>query len=409
MALKVRIEVELETDVVFASRVSNAVANGPLYVGDPPAGDAFYDSTIVIGNDGYLTYPDRRASKFRVYATNSLTPDDPAAVWVRKEWAAQKADKTNTAFVFVGKNIGFAALSGSYTTAELLAKNTGLSSDPNRVLVSEAYKPRMLLGRNTHYVGNSAQDRVLGFVVAGEEVSAGQFGQFPLYVGCADSVSMFEIGQGDVAFSRVTPILTNRGFIGRRASVGLERQIYFLSTDGVFALPNPENAQAISFVLQNSTNPDDLLQNVDKNSSLGLYYDRAGRRELWVSGKSKTYCLSLEHGRWFTIDGVRKSVHHLFGRTLGLVSASVRDETGTDIAKLVGKVVSAPVHFGDPEAVKHFQDVIARMASGSVYLFKKVTRYDIVLSLISVVEEVLGIDIAYEFRYAHRMRIRRSA
>ena len=367
------------------------------------------DSVINI-EGGTITYPDKRVKNFRLHATSD------GIMWYYKEYKSVQAGKSNFAYAIIGDTITVDGTIANFGTAITLtainARTSGIERDPNRVLVSTPYKPRQLYGRNALYIGNSSDDEVLTFKANAKAVSVGQFGQYPLYAFCRNSIWAMEVGTGDIAFSRVSAVSINEGIINKHSVVNIDTMIAYVTRDGVKTIPEAE--QTLSYPIQNSDSFDDLLGRLNDNTRLAFFLDKVtGRRELWVSTDSFIYCYSFTLRRWFTLSGTRTAFTDVDGVLTGCQNGTLYKEAGT-VSNRIGLFQTAPVVFGDQDTIKKFRRILRRSAvnaahpSGySVYITNH-TDYEYLLSEDGITDAVFSVDFEYEERYAHRMRIRRN-
>jgi hypothetical protein len=367
------------------------------------------DSVINI-EGGTITYPDKRVKNFRLHASND------GITWYYKEYKSIQAGKSNFAYAIIGDTItvdGTIANFGTATTQSAISLRTsGVEHDPNRVLVSTPYKPRQLYGRNALYIGNSSDDEVLTFKANAKAVSLGQFGQYPLYAFCKNSIWAMEVGTGDVAFSRVSAVSINEGIINKHAAVNIDTMIAYATNDGIKTIP--EQDQPLSFPIQNSDSHYDILARLNDNTRMAFLLDKVtGRRELWVATDELIYVYSFSLRRWFTLSGMRTAFTDVDGVLTGCQNGTLYKEAGT-VANRTGIFQTAPVVFGDQDTIKKFRRIMRRSAvnaihpSGYTVYITNHTDYEYLLSEDGITDTVFSVDFEYEERYAHRMRLRRN-
>ena len=180
-----------------------------------------------------------------------------------------------------------------------------IDHDPNRMLASDVYQPRSLRASRVYYVGDGPADGIVGFAANAMPVSEGQFGQYPLFVLCKESISAAEPGTGDTAF-RAFPRISKRGCVGRNAYTNVDNMVAFVARDGLWSLARQVGSEPLSGPLHADGATGTLFGCLGPDVALGYYNDRArGRRELWMSAGKLTFCYSLLHGRWSILDRSR--------------------------------------------------------------------------------------------------------
>lgn len=138
----------------------------------------------------YLSYPDHRAVKLILYASNGY-----------KEFPLKPHPFLNIAY-----NLSQLAPyqisdfpSGIYS--ELPEDNTEIS--PNKLKVSEVSNPLYFPAKQTYVVSNRA---ITKLATATTALSTGQFGQFPLYVFTEEGIFAMSTGTGDIAYTNSFPV-----------------------------------------------------------------------------------------------------------------------------------------------------------------------------------------------------------
>jgi hypothetical protein len=392
-----RIGVEIKSDQGSISRVG---------------GEILSPSGVLTLPNGILSYPDRMVSKFILYGTDSPILD-PATLWSYVKYDAKQSNVSNLSYYNFAADsktldsfaINDATFAGAATisTAELRRLNGKFNRDANRVYVSNAYKPQAVYGRNAHYIGNDSNDAVMGFASNAQDISSGQFGQYPLYAFCKDSITAMEVGSGDVAFSKLSPIRLGDSLIGYEALMNYDRAILFVSRRGMEVL----NDVVLSDNIQNSTSDSlDFLKNIGGSTKVGYFSDLpTGRKELWISTGGIIYAFSFTHRKWFTISGSFDKLFRIYDNTYSLAGGKIyRENTGT--AK-TGTLVIAPVHFGGSEILKRFRRVLVRYIGEMKVLLTNVTDYQFGFTDRNIVNGIENIDVEYEARQTHRERSRR--
>jgi hypothetical protein len=279
----------------------------------------------IVFEENFLTYPDRQVKEFVIYGRAGTSGD-----WSYKTFEATPSLSANLSYADIGGGLSLTDLNqGTISDADLVNTPQLNERDANRVLVSDLYAVRRYLGRKAQVVGDGASDGVLLFASNAQPISTGQFGQYPAFAFCQRSRFAMEVGAGGIAFQRVSPDELNRGVIGRNAAVNIGKRIVFIASDGVWVLPGHEH---ISLPIQDSPFTDDLLKNVNEQTSLAYYRDDI-REEVWISGTTRVYAFSLKHGCWFTIGIIRRRFVSIMGRTIGIgTDGNLWEESGVQLA-----------------------------------------------------------------------------
>jgi hypothetical protein len=379
---------------------------GPEYTND---GDFVLSASM-----GIMSYPDTRVTKFRIYC--ALVDEGIVSSWRVLEWAAKHSEKSELSYCVWGAQdpddatrygLPFSSFTAEIDEADIVAlPSYAVQSDPNLVLVSEAYQPRMIYGRSALPIGNDAEDEVLCLAANAQPISAGQYGQHPVIAFCRHSRWALEAGT-NTAFSRAIPLSVNEKIVGRHAVTNVGESIFYATTGGLFM---QGGSSPISAPIQNSALASDLLRNMDESTTLAHFEDPdTGRREIWVSTRYRTYCYSIPHQVWFTRTATRQQYVSIMGRLAGISDGGLYSEAGDRRSYLSGQLTTAPIHLQTPEVLKRWRKVICRFVDLDDVEFSNVTDYELILTLPVVTGVLLSIDYHAEARYAHRIRIRRDS
>lgn len=217
---------------------------------------------------------------------------------------------------------GGGTIGAERTGAEIAAAGGKVDHDPNRMLVSRTGRPRDLPASQAGYIGDGPADGIVGFASSTLPASEGQFGEFPVYALCRESVSLGQVGptggpNGPIAFAGWRKVST-RGCVGRQAFCNLDRAVVFASPDGIYQLAPDLSREPLSAPLHKG----DFLASLGAHTALGYYHDggsAAGRarRELWASAGRLVFSFSLRHGGWTILDRERWAFGQHAGRLLG--------------------------------------------------------------------------------------------
>lgn len=379
--------------------------------GDPTSDGHYRDVTGGVSR-GILSYPSQDVTYFRIYVTDG-SPTSDSTVWKYLDYKAVKSDRANYSYALTPATVPETDFPAGQTQTTLQINNLGraINYDPNRVLVSTPYKPRAMNGKNALYVGSGAEDVVLAFGANAKAISEGQFGQYPLYVFCKNSVWAMQVGSGDVAFESVSPISISAGVVGKHAIANMGSTIVYGSQEGIKTIP--ESDMPLSYPIQNTGDDRDILKIMNEKTSLGHYYDVAsGRSEVWVSVPDetltdgtvvpgKTFCYSLQYGRWFTLSETSNGFARIGGKLLRIKNGVVYDNS---LVQKSGSFTLAPLTMGEPDVLKRFRAVVIHYTGESVTPKWNTTAYEMPVS--GGGSSVKAIDVEYEFRYTHRTRVR---
>jgi len=208
---------------------------------------------------------------------------------------------------------------------DVIADHEVIDHDRNRVLASTTLQPRDLKAERVYYVGDGPADGVVGFAANAMPVSEGQFGDYPLFVLCSESISAARPGRGDVAFVSF-PTISKRGVVGRNAFTNVDNMIAFISRDGLWGLGRELSPEPLSAPLHADGATGTLFGCLGPGAALGYYNDRArGRRELWLSAGVLTFCYSMPHQRWTILDRARTHYTRLGDDTYGVTKGGTQE------------------------------------------------------------------------------------
>lgn len=150
----------------------------------------------------YFAYPDARATTLRIYietatdlkliATLSLTPNEMLNMAIYNKVSAS-LPVTYGDYTYTG------AVSGS----DVLSAIDDTYNDKNRIQATELSNPFYYPAINSYRVGNG---RVLGLSTNALAISAGQFGEYPLFCFTEDGIWALMIGNGEVLISSIKPL-----------------------------------------------------------------------------------------------------------------------------------------------------------------------------------------------------------
>ena len=303
MAHWARLYVKLKTDGGTFARIGQAVE----YTDAAAASVDFIDDLIC--------YPDPRATEFRIYVSSTSSTE---GFKLFKTYDAIASAVNNLAYAEEPSSLDFTQdLSAADDMPDLEGTNSQLDRDPNRIWLSDTAQPRSIQASRTGRAGNGPTDGVVAFAANTEPVSEGQFGTYPVYALCSESVSAGSLGQGDVAITAWN-VIGQKGCIGRHAVANVDSQVFFASTDGIHLLERGLDGGPVSRPVHNASTVKDFHDCMGRDTSLAWYNDEVrGRRELWVSAGSLTFGLAYDYGLLFILDRARQDYARLSSQLFG--------------------------------------------------------------------------------------------
>lgn len=305
----VRIGITIRTDTGTYQRISEEVLTLP--------------GTDLTIHDDLLVYPDRRVESFQVYV-------DSSGWKLGAEYEAVASENLNLAYAQVPNPIDLSSPSGDMPS---LSVNAEHDHDGNRMLVSGTNQPRDLRAGGTYFAGDGPNDTIVGFGSNAEPVSEGQYGGFPLFALCRQSIFAFEPAPAnteDVAFNQRVPLSTERGCVGRYAFTTVDNLIAFASRDGVYLIDGSVSFDSLSEPISSGTFVKAFAGCLGAGTALGtLNNANIDRVEIWVASGVLTFVYSPRHGRWHILDRARSYFHDYRGTLYG-VSKRTEEGDGDD-------------------------------------------------------------------------------
>lgn len=237
----------------------------------------------------------------------ATVPIDAAAttIEVTASASAQIDSSSSVITVSAGPVYADAVISTTNTPAgDPLPASSATDRDPNRFLYSEVFQPRGLAAERVLYVGEGPEDTILAIEPISQEVSQGQYGEYPLLIFGAESVHALGVQSGGPFISQVAP-MAGHGLVGREALVNVNGRIFAATSEGLVAF-TPQPSDPLSAPLHRRDTQADILDELGPGTAVGrLQHLERDRDEIWVATSQKIYAFSLKHGRWFTIDRTR--------------------------------------------------------------------------------------------------------
>lgn len=306
MAYWARLYVKLQTDAGAFERIGPAVE----YTDAAAA-------SVEVQSDA-LVYPDPRVVEFRLYVSGTSADADAGNFKLHSTWTAKPSAVNNISYAIQESALDLTIdLSGNDDMPDPDTLNSDIDRDPNRILISDVAQPHSYQAQRVGRAGDGPGDGVVAFGANTRPVSEGQFGTYPIFALCEESVSAGSLGQGGVAIASWN-VIGQKGCIGRHAVANVDNQVFFASTDGVHVLEERLGGEPVSRPVHNASTVKDFYDCLGRDTALGWYNDEVrGRRELWVSAGNLTFILAYDYGRWSILDRARVGYGRLGGRLYG--------------------------------------------------------------------------------------------
>lgn len=197
-------------------------------------------------------------------------------------------------------NNGVLSLEGSINSG---SPTTTADNDVNssRIIWSAEYQPLDLPAENVVFAGSAGGgDPVLALQAVGQEVSEGQYGEYPIVVFGRESVRVLQTGtEPFIQASRV--IEADAGLVGRRAYTNIEGVVVGALDIGVYQFTPQQQTPAFSSPIHDDGG--DVLGELGPDTALSSFLDQArGRREVWMHLPNVTLGYNTRFGSWFALD-----------------------------------------------------------------------------------------------------------
>ena len=249
---------------------------------------------------------------------------------------------------------------------------------PNKVYTSEINNPFSFPTRGVNSIGTG---RVLGISAATKALSAGQFGQFPLYALSTDGVWALEVAK-DGTYTAKQPI-SRDVCINPKSITQIDNAVLFTSERGIMMLsgsqcvcisdsldPNKSislkglpKSDLIAKEAGISTEQTEHLPLKDFLLGAEMIYDYPRQRLYAYNPKtSYTYVYSLKSKQWSTTEtNIRKAVNS-YPQTIAVTKdGKVVDYSKIDPTKGIrGLLVTRPLKLASPDTMKTIRSVIQR-------------------------------------------------
>lgn len=348
------------------------------------------------------TYPDRRVKNFVVYIKNQ---DWEKYKCIKYE--AVQSEKTNMSYSKIENwSLNLSDAKEIDDNDETFDKyNAELFYDANKVYYSEVFQPRLLLGNHVSLVGEGSDDAIEQFGVNALPVSEGQFGEYPLYAFCRNSVYAIYVSESGI-FQSAKPFDMNQKIISKIKPINVGATLILVSyNNGIEQYPDKTS---LSINIQSSEN--NILAKLSDDAFLYHYInDIEDRNEIWLVNGYTIYAYSLIYKVWFTInyDASIKRIINVNGRNYALCDDG-RIYNLDSGEKLIGEIETSPIHFGEPEVVKRVKSVIAFSKNTQKVYLNKRNIYDFAYADYNVSNGIELLEADAEIRYTHRPKLPRK-
>lgn len=249
---------------------------------------------------------------------------------------------------------------------------------PNKVYTSEVNNPFNFPTRGVNSIGTG---KILGISAATKALSAGQFGQFPLYALSTDGVWALEVAK-DGTYTAKQPI-SRDVCINPKSITQIDNAVLFTSERGIMML---SGSQCVCISDSLDPNRSTSLKSLPKSDELSreagipkeqtdhlplkdflaeaeMIYDYPRQRLYAYNPKtSYTYVYSLKSKQWSTTPtDIRKAVNS-YPQTIAVTKdGKVVDYSKIDPTKGIrGLLVTRPLKLGAPDTMKTIRSVIQR-------------------------------------------------
>lgn len=325
-----------------------------------------YEGNALNPLGAFYNYPDRRASKAVIYA--SLADGS-----YKKTTLSLSKGELNVGYYLgwdheynrvtpIYLNKGTSISKSEYDNPGLIVDN--MEESPNKIKVSGLNNPFSFPAEQTYIVSSG---EIAGIAAATSALSAGQFGQFPIYIFCSDGIYALSVGSGSIAYSSSSP-LSRDVCVNPKSITSIDSAIVFATEAGIMLLSG-SSVQKLSDKIEgylpssfNSSPVLDKILNIPKlqgsivefrdyieNASIGYIYEE---KEIIVSNKqySYSYVYNLYSREWSKLSVSVNSFLNSYPKTLAVFT----EKSGCGIYNLHNPhrtinniaIISRPVKFG---------------------------------------------------------------
>jgi hypothetical protein len=242
---------------------------------------------------------------------------------------------------------------------------TGKDDDegPSRLIWSRTNTPLDFPAENLAYAGED--ETVMAMKATGQEVSAAQFGEYPIVTFCNESVRILRVGTEP--FIQAAQLLTSdAGIVGRRAVTSVDGAVAAALDTGVFVFDPQMQTPAVSAPLHDPA--EYWLSDLDRDVALHFYNaTEEGRREIWVAHQDAMWVYGLKAGAWSSFRRFRRDFVRNGATDIGVgggqeaIPGELYDEAGTTGSQDF-TVITAPLHLGEPGRMERIYEMWVRAA-----------------------------------------------
>lgn len=321
--------------------------------------------------DFMFAYPDIRASRMFVYVWSG-------SVWkCTRAFSLDKSAGNNVAYCVIDAGLDVTSGSTSYpdmSDNEIIQANAVVDHEPTRWVTSDLDQPRSLRASRVQYTGLTSGDGIIGFIANTRSVGVAQFGEYPMIILNQGSISVAEVGGGDIAFSSTRFIATTIGCAGRYAFTGTGGIVFVADKSGIWTLvPNISDAP-ISYLITDPENKYSITRRIDADTVLTYMLEHnMGRREVWVSCGHNTdimcnddnighltYIFSLDHKCWTWASRKRNNFVIIDGKLHGIsIAGTLEDESVYESSTPI-RMLTTPNGLGETGIVKRLRRIAIR-------------------------------------------------
>lgn len=308
-----------------------------------------YSNFLLYG--GTFTYPDRRAKRLAWWKHDGVVYQFQGSMELTASQTQNFSFKINS-------------LPNSYENLALpdITVNDIVNKVDNRIYVSGNANPFSFIAAQTYTVGSSARDKITAFATNTFAISQGQFGQYPLYVFCEDSIHAIEQGRNsDIVFERISPVSLDKGVRSNDQVTNVGRSVLFVHGDNIYQMAG-ERADPIGDPIGNYPQS----PHIDFDNVVLAARHRDGQYELVLSTGTTWLIYSLKFGRWYGTTRAIKGFFTNSGRLYCFGSdRRMYDESAILTTNVSVVVEFDPLHFLQPESLKRLYALYVRGSSRS--------------------------------------------
>jgi len=219
--------------------------------------------------------------------------------------ASVKSDTNDDSWARAAAVVADVELTVDGTTQSVpVSRDPQLDRDANRITWSEPFRPLDIPPDQVVFAGDRADSPVMALQAVGQEVSEGQFGEYPILCFQKLGVRALQVSKEEPFIQGVNLLEADAGLVSRNATTALGGKVVAALTDGVRAF-RPQPAETpLSAPLHDKEGR--FLSDLRSGAALTTFTDSTvGRKELWVAFNQRTYVYSARHGTWSTLTRAR--------------------------------------------------------------------------------------------------------